>query len=136
MSRATLFAVLLVATSVTGSACAVKCEGPVDPAPFVALHVKAWESVHPEAHLAACLASHCVDVPAGETAQVNVSLPSVPTAPVRALSLRLTATRGGETILHTTHLVRLRKVTVPGPCGFIESTRDVTLTAQGSLSVA
>lgn len=133
---ATWFAVFLVATSVTASACGVECEGEIDPAPFITLHVGAWESVHPGAAITACLASQCVDVRAGGTGSIIAQLASTPRNPVRSLTLRVTATHGGKTILHTTDLVRLKKVTEAGACGFIESTRDVTLTARGSLSVA
>ena len=133
---ATWFAVFLVATSVTVSACGVECEGQVDPPPFVTLRVGPWESAHPGADVTACLASRCVAVPAGATAPVVLHLASTPRSPVRSLSLRVTATRGGTTILRTTDLVSLKQVTEAGACGSTESTRDVTLTAQGSLSVA
>jgi hypothetical protein len=134
--RATWFAVCLVVTPVTVSACGVECEGQLDPAPFVTLHVGAWESAHPGTDVTACLASRCVAVPAGATAPVVLHLASTPPSPVRSLSLRITATQGGTTVLHTTDLVPLKQVTEAGACGSVESTRDVTLTAQGSLSVA
>jgi hypothetical protein len=131
---ATLFAAFLVAATVTVSACAAECEGQTDPGPFVRLDVGAWFSAHPGTHLMACLPAHCADVPAGQT-DVQVRQLSAPNAGQRSLMLRVTATRGGATILDTTSVVGLKQVTVSGACGFTELTRNVTLTAQGRLSV-